>query len=154
MNQVEPVRKQILVEAAQERAFRVFTDGIDRWWPRRHHIGKSPLARAVLEPRVGGRWYAVCEDGSECDTGKVLVWEPPNRLVLAWQISSQWQYDAAFSTEVEVRFIVEGPKRTRVELEHRQLERYAEAAPEFKKMIDAPGGWGQILEQYSQSAAE
>lgn len=88
---VEPVRKKIVVAMSPERAFRIFTEGIDRWWPREHHIGESPLKRAVLEPRAGGRWYAVSEDGSECDTGKVLVWEPPRRLVLAWQITAQWK---------------------------------------------------------------
>lgn len=152
MNVIEPVRKQVVVEVAKERAFRVFTDGIDRWWPREHHIGKSPLARAVLEPREGGRWYSVCEDGSECEVGKVLVWDPPRKLVLAWQITAQWQYDASFSTEVHVSFTEEGPKRTRVDLEHRDLERYASAAPELRKMLDSQGGWGQTLQNFADAA--
>jgi hypothetical protein len=76
MSHVEPVEKQITVKATVERAFKVFTAGIDRWWPREHHIGKSPLKRAVLEERPEGRWYSVCEDGSECDIGRVLSWEP------------------------------------------------------------------------------
>jgi uncharacterized protein YndB with AHSA1/START domain len=149
---VEPVRKQVVVATSQERAFRVFTEDIDRWWPREHHIGESPLQRAVLEPRAGGRWYAVCEDGSECDTGKVLTWEPPRRLVLAWQITSQWKYDPTFLTEVEVRFIADGPKKTRVELEHRNLERYGEGALELRKGIDAPEGWGRTLETFARVA--
>jgi hypothetical protein len=150
---VEPIRKQILVEASQAHAFRVFTDGIDRWWPREHHIGKSPLKRSVLEPGVNGRWYAICEDDSQCDVGKVLAWEPPGRLLLAWQINGDWRYDAAFVTEIEVRFIVEGPKRTRVELEHRNLERYGVAAPAIRKTIDSPGGWGGILASFSRVAS-
>lgn len=153
MSNIEPVKKQIVVEASQEHAFRVFTEGIDKWWPREHHIGKSPLAREVLEPRAGGRWYGLSEDGSECDAGKVLIWDPPRRLVLSWQLTAQWLYDPNFMTEVEVKFIAEGPKRTRVELEHRNLERYGDAAPEFRKMLDAPGGWGGSLESFAKTAA-
>jgi len=150
---IAPVRKEVLVEASVERCFEVFTAGIDRWWPREHHIGKSPLVREVLEPRLGGRWYGVSADGEECDVGKVLVWEPPRRLVLAWQITKDWQYHPDFVTEIEVLFTAEGPRRTRVELEHRNLERYGDAAPAFKKQIDAPGGWGRILESFARTAA-
>jgi uncharacterized protein YndB with AHSA1/START domain len=152
MSGVPPVRKQILVAASQEHAFRVFTDGIDRWWPRQHHIGASPLKRQVLEPRLGGRWYSVCEDGSECDVGRVLVWEPPRRLVLSWQITAEWRHDATFVTEVEVTFTAEGARRTRVELEHRLLERYGDAAPALREQIDKPGGWGATLESFARAA--
>lgn len=152
MTHIEPVRKQIIVEASREHAFRVFTDGIDRWWPRQHHIGKSPLKRAVLEARAGGRWYSVCEDGSECDTGKVLVWDPPNRLVLAWQITAAWNYDPSFVTEVEVTFVAAGPRKTRVEFEHRDLHRFGGAVEEIRKQIDADGGWRLILERFADTA--
>lgn len=145
MSSVEPVRKQIIVEASRERAFKVFTEGMDRWWPREHHIGKSPLKRAVLEPCSGGRWYSECEDGSECDVGKVLTWDPPHRLVLAWQITAAWQYDASFLTEVEVTFTEEGPKKTRVDLEHRNLDRYGAEGSKYRSQIDAEGGWGGLL---------
>ena len=151
---VEPVRKQVLVEASQAHAFAVFTDGIDRWWPREHHIGTSPLKRQVLEPQVGGRWYAISEDDTQCDIGKVLVWEPPARLVLSWQINGAWQSDPTFLTEVEVTFTIEGPKRTRVVLEHRNLDRYREAAPAIRKSIDSPGGWGGMLERFARVAGE
>ena len=153
MSSVEPVRKSVVVTTSPEQAFRVFTEGIDRWWPSEHNIGTSPLKRAILEPRSGGRWYAVCEDGSECDTGKVLTWDPPRRLVLAWQITAQWKYDPSFLTEVEVSFTPEGPKRTRVDLEHRNLERYGAEAIELRKSIDSPGGWGQMLETFAVAAA-
>jgi len=153
VNNVEAVRKKVVVATSAERAFRVFTDGIDRWWPREHHIGASPLKRAVLEPRAGGRWYAVCEDGSECDTGKVLTWDPPHRLVLGWQITAQWKFDPGFLTEVEVTFTPEGPKKTLVQLEHRNLERYGASATELRKSIDSPGGWGQTLENFAAAAA-
>jgi uncharacterized protein YndB with AHSA1/START domain len=151
---IEPVKKQILVRASAAHAFRVFTDGIDRWWPREHHIGKSPLKRAVLEPRAGGRWYSVCEDGSECEVGSVLTWDPPRRLVLAWQITAAWQYDTAFVTEVEATFTVQGPKQTLVELEHRNLDRYGAAAAALRKQLESKGGWGMTLEAFAKAAEE
>jgi uncharacterized protein YndB with AHSA1/START domain len=153
MSAVEPVRKRILVAATQEHAFRVFTEGIDRWWPREHHIGSSPLKRAVLEPRIAGRWYSISMDDSECDVGKVLVWEPPRRLVLAWQINAEWKYDPDFQTEVEVSFVVEGPRKTRVEIEHRNLERYGAGAAALRKTLDSPGGWGGTLDSYARVAS-
>ena len=154
MNRVEPVKKQIIVNAPLARAFRVFTAGIDRWWPREHHIGKSPLKRAVLEEQVGGRWYAVCEDGTECEVGKVLRWEPPHRLLLAWQITAGWQYDPAFMTEVEVTFTAQGPNLTRVELEHRDLERYADQAAAFRTAVDSAGGWTKIVAEFGKIAED
>ncbi len=82
-----PVRKSVTVKASAEHAFRVFTNGIDSWWPRSHHIGNSPMRKAIIEGRRGGRCYSEQTDGSECDWGQVLVWEPPRRFVMAWQIS-------------------------------------------------------------------
>lgn len=153
MSGVAPVRKELVVATTAERAFRIFTDGIDRWWPRQHHIGSSPLRREVLEPGVGGRWYGLSEDGTECEVGKVLVWDPPRRLVLAWQITSDWKFDPAFVTEVEVTFTAEGPKQTRLVLEHRDLHRYGLAEPAYRKSIDSPeGGWGWILQRFADEA--
>ena len=152
MSHVEPIKKQIIVKASQERAFRIFTSGIDRWWPREHHIGKSPLKRAVLEERPGGRWYSVSEDGSECEVGKVLSWEPPHRLLLAWQITAAWQYDASFVTEVEVIFTAQGANQTRVELEHRDLERYGDKAEALRKAIGSEGGWSKIIAEFGKIA--
>jgi uncharacterized protein YndB with AHSA1/START domain len=152
VNQVEPVRKQIMVETSRERAFKVFTDGMDRWWPRSHHIGASPLKRLVLEPHAGGRWYSECEDGSECEVGKVLAWEPPGRVVLAWQITAAWKFDAELITEVEVTFTPEGPKKTRVDLEHRNLERLGTEGGHHREQLDAPGGWSGLLELFAKDA--
>lgn len=135
------VKKQIVVETSQQRAFRTFTDGIDRWWPREHHIGASPLERMIVEPRVGGRWYSICKDGSEVDVGRVVAWEPPSRLVLTWQITAAWQFDPEFSTEIEVGFHVEGPRRTRVELEHKQLERYGADSEVVRKTFESDDAW-------------
>jgi uncharacterized protein YndB with AHSA1/START domain len=139
--EVQPVRKEVVVDAPVERAFRVFTDKFDRWWPREHHIGKSEMQRAVIEPRVGGRWFEVGMDGIECDWGKVLVWEPPRRVVMQWQLNAAWEYDPELHTEVEISFETLGPMRTRVQLEHRGLERMGEAAAEVRAGLDSDQGW-------------
>lgn len=148
MNQMirpAPVRRTVSVKVGPEKAFEIFTAGIGRWWPATHSIGATPLRTAVVEPREGGRWYEIGEDGSECDWGRVLAWEPPTRLLLAWQIGADWKFDPGLLTEVEVRFMpFEGG--TRVELEHRKLEAYGERAEEVRGMIDAPeGGWFSLL---------
>jgi uncharacterized protein YndB with AHSA1/START domain len=147
-----PVRKSIRVEARPERAFELFTSTMGRWWPRSHSINTSPIADVVIEGRAGGRWYERGEDGSECSWGRVLAWEPPSRLVLAWQISAQWHYDPQLVTEVEVRFLPDGDSATRVELEHRSLERYGEAAEGVRGLFDSPGGWSGVLEGFAASA--
>ena len=131
-----PIRKTVSVKAAPERAFRVFTADMTRWWHPDHHLGKSPLKSAVVEPRAGGRWYEIDEDGTECNWGKVLVWEPPARVVFAWQLTAEWKYDPEFITEIEVRFIPDGTE-TRGELEHRHIERYAERAEAVMPRLDA-----------------
>jgi uncharacterized protein YndB with AHSA1/START domain len=101
---------------------------------------------------VGGRWFERGEDGSECDWGKVLAWEPPDRIVLAWQIDAQWRFDVNLVTEVEVRFIPEG-QTTRVELEHRNIERLGAQADEARAALDSSGGWSGLLERYAASVA-
>jgi uncharacterized protein YndB with AHSA1/START domain len=148
-----PVRKSIVVDASPERAFDVFTAGYDTWWPRSHHIGKSPMKKAIIEGRVGGRCYTEQEDGSECDWGRILVWEPPHRLVLAWQITHEWGYqpDLAQSSEVEVRFNPEPNGRTRVDLEHRHLERHGAGGAAMRTAVDSPNGWGGLLDLFRQT---
>ena len=113
------IRKTLEVRATPEKAFKVFTEGFDRWWPKSHTIGASPLKRAVIEPGQGGRWYGVAEDGSEDQWGEVLAWEPPGRLLLAWRINGKWKYDPEILTEIEVAFTDLGDGRTRVDFEHR-----------------------------------
>jgi uncharacterized protein YndB with AHSA1/START domain len=118
------VRKVVSVQAPREVAWRVFTEQMATWWPlAMYKIGKAAAVDAVIEPRVGGRWYERGEDGTTCDWGRVLAWEPHARLVLTWDITADWQYDPALQTEIEVRFIAEGEAGTRVELEHRRLDR-------------------------------
>src|SRR5215471_12851361 len=148
---IAPVRKSVRVGTDQAHAFEVFTSGLGRWWPRKASIGKPPMKTAVLEPRLGGRWYELSEDGSQANVGKVLVWEPPQRFVVSWDINSQWKPDTTMSSEVEVKFIAEGPNATRVELEHRKFEAMGpEAGASMRKDVD--GGWPGILEQFKTLA--
>jgi activator of Hsp90 ATPase-like protein len=147
-----PVRRTIRVKAAPARAFDVFTTRIGSWWPHEHSINKSsPQKEVVVEPHVGGRWFERGEDQSECQWGRVLVWEPPARVVLAWQINAQWQYDPDIETEVEVRFIPDGAG-TRVEFEHRNLERFGDKVDAVRTAIDAPEGWSRLLALFAQAA--
>ena len=146
------IHKAIRVNAPPGRAFEIFTAGMSRWWLKTHTINptKSPLQDIIMEPRQGGRWYERGADGSECQWGKVLAWEPPARLLLAWQINSSWQFDPSLVTEVEVRFAPEG-SGTKVELEHRQLERLGDAAEAMRQAFER--GWGMLLEEFATKAA-
>lgn len=148
-----PVRKSIAVKASPEKAFEIFTAGMTRWWNKQYTIGTSPLKEVVVEPRRGGRWFERGEDGSECSWGKVLAWEPPSRLVLAWQISGEWRFDPDILTELEIRFVPEGAE-TRVELEHRNLEALGEKAEEFRATFDSPYGWAGLLEAFAGEVAK
>jgi Activator of Hsp90 ATPase homolog 1-like protein len=149
-----PVRKSVTVQASVDKAFRVFTEGLDTWWPRTHHIGKSPMTKGVMEGFVGGRCYSEQADGTDCDWGKILVWEPPSRFVMAWQVTHAWGYepDLAKASEVEVRFTPEPDGSTRVDLEHRYFERHGEGWEVMRTSIDSPGGWGGLLVLYSAKA--
>jgi uncharacterized protein YndB with AHSA1/START domain len=152
MISIAPVRKQVVVSATQQRAFDLFTLHMSRWWPPTHSTLKSPLKEYVIEPKVGGRWYAVAEDNSTGQTGYVIAWDPPHRLVLAWQLNAAWQFDPKLVTEVEVLFIAQEANTTRVELEHRHLQRMGERAAEVRSLVDAPRGWTAILESFKQCA--
>lgn len=149
-----PVRRTITVAASQERAFRVFTEQFGTWWPKQYHIGESDMADFVLQPKAGGRWYEVGSDGKECDTGRVMAYEPPDRLTLAWHLDGTWQYDPdpAHASEVEVRF-AEGPDRTRVELEHRGFARHGDGAEGNWQGVSSPEGWTYCLELFAEKAA-
>lgn len=152
---IAPVRKTIVVEANQAHAFDVFTNGLDRWWPKDHHIGATPVVKELLEPREGGRWYTTHEDGSEVITGHMLVWDPPRRIVLTWEINGQWKHESnrAYASEIEVQFIAETPDRTRVELEHRNFERMPDTAGAHAMRESVDGGWPGILELFRAAAA-
>lgn len=149
---IPPLSSSVTVAVDVERAFRVFTASFNTWWPMQYHIGQSEVAEAVLEPREGGRWYERGVDGSECDWGRVLVWEPPSRLVVTWQINGQWQYDPdpEHASEIEIRFTADGPEQTRVELEHRLLDRLV-AGEALRDGISGGGGWGAILAMFAKA---
>jgi uncharacterized protein YndB with AHSA1/START domain len=147
-----PVRKSLTVKTDAAHAFEVFTRRIGSWWPHSHSVGSSPQKNVVLEPRAGGRWFEIGEDGSECSWGKVLAWEPPARLLLAWQLNGDWKYDPDLMTEVEVTFTTLAPDLTRVDLEHRNLERFGDKMEPVRTAIDSEGGWTQLLKLYAQSA--
>ncbi len=155
-NATQPtVKRSVIVRFPVDDAFRLFTEGSDAWWPRTHHIGRSPMTRGVIEGRVRGRCYSEQQDGTECDWDTVLAWEPPVRLVLAWQITHQWGYepDMAKASEVEVRFTPEGAG-TRVGLEHRYFERHGEGGEVLRQAVSSPGGWGTLLDMYAALAAQ
>jgi uncharacterized protein YndB with AHSA1/START domain len=145
------VRREITVNAPPERAFAFFTERFDAWWPRSHHIGEAEPAEALIEPRAGGRWYERGTDGSECDWGDVRAWEPPHRLVLAWQLNGEWAYDPdpEHATEIEVTFTPAGDA-TRVELVHRGFDR-AELGDALRRGVSADGGWGGLLKLYAEA---
>jgi uncharacterized protein YndB with AHSA1/START domain len=149
--EVSAVRKSVVVEAPIERAFAVFTEEIESWWPPEHHIIEAPLAGMVFEPRVGGHVYDRGADGSECRWARVLVYDPPHRVVFSWDIDLHWQLerDPGKASEVEVRFVAETPTRTRVELEHRHLERHGEGWTALRDAVGSPDGWGLNLRGYA-----
>jgi uncharacterized protein YndB with AHSA1/START domain len=150
---IAPVRREVVVPVGQARAFEIFTAEMTSWWPEEHHIGSSPIAEEVVEPRVGGRWYTRHEDGSETSTGVVRVWEPPSRLVVTWQIGADWQFHDDLVTTVEVRFLPDGDGRTRVVVEHRDLEAFADQAAAMKELFESPGAWDGVLASYAAQAA-
>lgn len=144
------VRRSITVAASRERAFEVFTAEFGTWWPKEYSIGQADLADFVLEPKAGGRWYEVGTDGVECDSGRVLVFDPPERIVVAWHLNGQWQYDPdpEHASEWEVRFIAEDPETTRLELEHRGFERHGDGAAAVQGGVGS--GWSYCLELYGK----
>ena len=147
---IPAVRHEVVVSAPIERAFRVFTDGFGLWWPRNHTIASFPVERAIIEPWAGGRCYDRGADGSECDWGQVLVWEPPAKLVLAWQVDGAWSYEAEVdnASRVTVSFTALGGQ-TRVNLVHDEFERHLNAGPELAEGVR--DGWGSALRQYSDA---
>jgi uncharacterized protein YndB with AHSA1/START domain len=147
------IRKVVQVRAVPEIAWRVFTEQMGTWWPlASYKIGRANAVDAVIEPRVGGRWYERGDDGSTCQWGSVLAWEPPSRLVLSWDINADWQYDPNLKTEIEVRFKAEGCDGTRVELEHRHLDRYGARRDEMRRIYDTQGDWGRLLQAFASAA--
>jgi uncharacterized protein YndB with AHSA1/START domain len=147
-----PVTATIVVEAPIERAFEVFTADIGSWWPTDHHILRAELAEMVFEPRAGGHIIDRGVDGSECRWARVIVYEPPHRVLFSWDISLAWEIesDPARTSEVEVRFIAESAQRTRVELQHRGTERHGDGWESMHAAVGSPNGWRIGLESFAQ----
>ena len=150
---VTPVRHEIVVEAPIEHAFSVFTDGFDRIKPKDHNMLEVDIEESVFEPREGGHIYDRGVDGSVCRWARVLVYEPPNRVVFSWDISPRWQIesDPERTSEVEVRFTSEAPGRTRVELEHRNLDRHGDGWEGMREGIASDDGWSLYLRRLADA---
>ena len=153
--QSTPVRSSIIVDATVDRAFAVFTDDIAGWWPPAHHILQAQLASMEFEPRVGGSIIDRGVDGSECRWARVLAYDPPRRVVFSWDISLAWQVesDPGRTSEVEVTFTAEGERRTRVELEHRHIERHGDGWEQMHGAVASPDGWDVGMQRYADRIA-
>jgi uncharacterized protein YndB with AHSA1/START domain len=149
------VRRSITVDAPIERAFSVFTERFGDFKPPEHNILGVPIAETVFEPRVGGHIYDRGTDGSECRWARVLVFEPPDRVVVSWDISPYWQIetDLAHTSEVEVRFVAETPQRTRLDLEHRNIERHGPGWEGVRDGVADDAGWTLYLDRYADLLA-
>jgi uncharacterized protein YndB with AHSA1/START domain len=146
------VKTSIVVDAPAARAFDVFTNDIGSWWPPEHHILGAELAEMVFEPRVGGHVIDRGVDGSESRWARVLAYEPPVRVVFSWDITLDWKIasDPEQTSEVEVRFVPEDGERTRVELEHRNIERHGEGWERMRDAVGSADGWGVGLRRFAQ----
>jgi uncharacterized protein YndB with AHSA1/START domain len=149
------VQSSIVVEAPVERAFNVFTEGIGSWFPPEYNLLEVEIEERVFEPREGGHIYDRGTDGTECHWGRVLAFEPPSRVVFSWDIDPRWQIetDPDKTSEVEVQFIAESPERTRVELEHRNLDRHGEGWEQTRASVDSEGGWPGCLRRFAEKVA-
>ena len=153
------VRKSVRVQAPVERAFSVFVEQMETWWPATHYISKTPFEAIFGEPRIGGRWYERNAAGEQCDWGKVLAWDPPHRVTFSWHVGPghdqpDWvcDPDPAKASEVEIRFIAEAPGTTLIELEHSKLERHGEGWQQLRTVFEGPGAWTGILALYAKAA--
>jgi uncharacterized protein YndB with AHSA1/START domain len=149
------VRSSIVVEAPIDTAFSVFTEGIGSWFPSEYNLLDVDIEERVFEPRVGGRVYDRGADGSECHWARVLAYEPPARVVISWDITPRWEIepDPDRTSEIEVRLVAESPDRTRVELEHRNLDRHGEGWEQVRESIAGDGGWAWCLQRFAERLA-
>jgi len=148
---IAPVRKTVSVKAPIEHAFEVFTGGLTRCWPHDHGVVKKPIQKVLMEPRLGGRWLEISQDGTETSVATIITWEPPHRFVMLWQVNAQWKPDLSMKSEVDVRFTAEGPAATRVDLVHHRFETMgAEAGASMRKDVD--GGWPGLIERFLREA--
>jgi uncharacterized protein YndB with AHSA1/START domain len=149
------IRHEIVVQAPIARAFSVFTEDFGSFKPPEHNMLSVEIAETVFEPHAGGRVYDRGADGSECSWARVLAYEPPDRVLISWDINPRWQIetDLEKTSEVEVRFIAEGSERTRVELEHRNLDRHGDGWEAVREGVDGPAGWPLYLQRFADVLA-
>ncbi len=148
------VRKSVRVGVPVERAFSVFVEQMETWWPAEHHIGAQPFETIFVEPRTGGRWYERDARGNECNWGHVLAWGPPHQVTFSWHLGPDWKFnpDLAKASEVEIRFTEEGPSATLVELTHSHIERHGEGYEQLRALLDGPGAWVNTLAAFAKAA--
>jgi uncharacterized protein YndB with AHSA1/START domain len=144
---VAPIQQSVVVTVSRERAFDLFAGRMTEWWKIGDGIGPSPFKQLVLEPRQGGRWFEVAEDGTETNWGEVLAWDRPARLLLAWRIDANWTFDPKLETTLEITFEAIDPGSTRVRLEHRDLERLGESGRKTAETMRE--GWGKLLRRFA-----
>ena len=153
MTTVAPVTKTVTVHATPAKAFEVFTARFGDWWPlATHHTASEDAAGAFIEPKVGGRWYERGVNGTDTMWGYVTAWDPPTRLVLAWHLDLDFQFDADVASEVEVTFVANDSSTTTVTLVHRTLEVYGDSGAQLRTAVDGEGGWGALLQAFAQLA--
>ena len=147
------VKRTIRVDVPIEKAFQVFVERMGDWWPASHHIGVEPFTTIVIEKREGGRWFERDSNGTECDWGRVLLCQPPRRLILSWHLQPDFKYssDRTRASEVALQFIAEGPEATRLDFEHRYLERHGEGFKKLLESVGSAGGWTAVLAQYVEA---
>lgn len=147
------VRKTLRVKAPIEFAFRTLSQRMGSWWPATHRIGKNPFTEIVVEAKAGGRWFERDALGVECDWGHVLVWEPPKQVAVSWHLQTDFKYDPdpAKASEVSFELFEEGPEATRIEFEHRHLDRHGAGWEKLRDSVD--GGWSEILASYEKLLA-
>jgi uncharacterized protein YndB with AHSA1/START domain len=150
------VKRTIRVDVPIEKAFQVFVERMGEWWPASHHIAMEPFKEIVVEKREGGRWFERDSHGAECEWGRVLLWQPPRRLILSWNLQPDFKYspDQTRASEVALQFSAEGPTATRLEFEHRYLERHGEGFEKLFASVDSAGGWTKILEAFVEKMKE
>lgn len=150
---VAAYKRTMHVNVPIEHAFKVFTEKMGSWWPATHHVGGLAFKDILIDPRPGGRWYEINEKGQECVWGSVLAWEPPKKVVLSWHLQPDWSFnpDMAKASEVALEFVAEGPESTRLEFEHRHLERHGAGWESMREQVSSPGGWPVILDLFVQA---
>jgi hypothetical protein len=144
------VKRTLHVAVPVEKAFQVFTERMGAWWPATHHVGKIPFKDIRMDARAGGRWYEINAEGAEVVWGSVVAWEPPTRVVLGWHLQPDFQFDPDVkkASEGSLEFVQEGPESTRVEFEHRYLERHGENWQKLRDSVGSEGGWNSVMGEF------